>query len=205
MCVKILAYAAPERERHRRRGRGRGGADLVDEFRLDAVHQIGRAGEDRPAGWKAQGDIVADFRIERDLTARKQKMRRRLRRRIGRGEGGLAHLFPRRRVAGLDRNRLLHGDARRDPHRQRVVRLIERNPGDPVAEEVLPFAALDRRRRDVEGGGMHALMRAVDRRQPQHMVRVGDGGVVVVDRLLADVVDHPSASHGASERSRVVK
>ena len=106
-------------------------------------------------------------------------MRRRLRRRIGGSEGGLAHLFPRRRVAGLDRNRLLHGDARRDPHRQRVVRLVERDPGDPVAEEILAFAALDRRRRDVEGRGMHALMRAVDRRQPQHVVRIGDRRVVV--------------------------
>ena len=37
-------------------------------------------------------------------------------------------------------------DARGDPHGQRVMRLVERDPGGPVAEEILPFAALDRRR-----------------------------------------------------------
>ena len=100
---------------------------------------------------------------------------------------------------------LLHGDARRDPHGQRVVRLIERDPGDPVAEEILAFAALDRRRHDVERRGMHPLVRAVDRGQPQHVMRIGDRRRIVIDRLLADVVDHPSDSHGASERSRVVK
>src|SRR5258707_14349623 len=52
---------------------------------------------------------------------------------------------------------------------------------------------------------MHALVHAIDRSETQDMVRIGDRRCVVIDRGLADVVDHPSDSHGASDRSRVVR
>src|SRR5947207_2172992 len=85
------------------------------------------------------------------------------------------------------------------------MRLIERNPCDPIAEEVLSFAALDRRRRNVQSRGMHALVLAIDRSETQDMVRISHRRCVMIDRSLADVIDHPSATHGASNRSRVVK
>jgi hypothetical protein len=54
------------------------------------------------------------------------------------------------------------------------VRLIEFDPRHPVAEEIVPFAPFDRRGLDVERRGMNALSQAVDRRQPQHVARIGD-------------------------------
>ncbi len=82
-------------------------------------------------------------------------MRGRVGREIGGGERRLPNRLPRggrfRRHIALDR------DPRRDPNTQRIVRLIEFDPGHPVAEEIVPFAPFDRRGLDVERRGMNAL------------------------------------------------
>ena len=111
---EVLADAAAQRERHRRRGRHGGGADLVDEIGLDALHQLDRAVEHRPVRRKALARIVADLRIERDLPAREQKMRRRPRADVGDRERRVAHLLPGRR----------RGRRRRPRSRSTVTRAI---------------------------------------------------------------------------------
>ena len=50
-----------------------------------------------------------------------------------------------------------------------------------------------------------ALSRPVDRREPQHVPRIGDRRGVMIDGRLPDVVDHPSASQPIPARSWVVK
>jgi hypothetical protein len=85
------------------------------------------------------------------------------------------------------------------------VGLIKRNPGHAIAEEVLPFATLDRRRREIERRRDDALPRTIDQPEPHDMPRMRDRRRLVVDRFLAKVVDHPSESQGTSERMWVVK
>ena len=180
---EVLADAAPQRERHRRRGRRGGGADFVDEVGLDAPHQIDRAVEHRPAGRKALARIVADLRIERDLPARKQEMRRRLRRQIGAGERRVAHILPGGRRRGIDRGR--RARRRRAPRPARVS--VSCGWSSAIQVMRLPKKSCPSRRStgaglDIERRGMHALIRAVDRREPQHMARIGDRRRVVIDR-----------------------
>src|SRR5262249_59751102 len=46
---------------------------------------------------------------------------------------------------------------------------------------------------------------AVDRREPEHVMRVRNRGRIAIDRRLTHVVDHANASQGASDRSVEVK
>src|SRR5437016_7176015 len=79
--------------------------------------------------------------------------------------------------------------------------LIEPDPGHVVAEEVEALAALDRQRGYLERGGVDPLLGPIDRHQPQHVIRIGDLRRIDIGRGLANIVDHASASHTASERS----
>src|SRR5204863_5679491 len=105
----------------------------------------------------------------------------------------------------VDRRLWFDRNPRRDPDRERIMRLVERDPGHLVAEEVGALPALDRRRPNVERSSMDALPLAIDRGEPQCVMRICDLGRILVDRLLTDVVDHPSASQCASTRSREMK
>ena len=191
---EVLADAAAQRERHRRRRRGRGCADLVDEVGLDPPHQIDRGVEHRAAAAKSSRRHRRGFPDRARPagsgtgSARASSATGRSRRRRRRG------LLPWRRGAGVGHRVALDRDPGRDPHAERVVRLIELDPGHPVAEEIVAFAPPDRRGLDVERSGMHALSGTIDRREPQHVARIGDRRRVVVGRGLPDIVDHPSAS-----------
>ena len=197
---EILADAAPQRKGGRGRRGDVGGAELVDEIGLDAPHEIGGAVEHRPCRGKAFPHIVGDLGIERDLPAGKQEVRGRVRADVAGHHHVGAHLFPRRRLRrGLGQR--LDRDPRRDLDREVVMGFLEPDPGHVIAEEVEALAPLDRHRGNLERGGMHALARPVDRRQMQHVVRIGDLGGILVGGGLADVVDHASASHTASDRS----
>ena len=198
---EVLAHAAAQRERHRRRGGHRGGADLIGEVGLDPLHQFDRAFEHRSAGRKALARIVADFGIERDLAAGEQVVRRRPSTDVVDRECRVAHLLPGRRRADIHRGEVLHGHARDQLDDQFFVRAIEPDPGEMIAEEVIALAALRRHRIDLQGGRMHPLPHAIDRRQPQHVVRIGDRRRIGIDRGLAQIVDHASASHCGPDRS----
>ena len=185
----------------------RGGADLVDEVGLDPPHQIDGAVEHRPPGRKALGGIGADFRIERDLPAREQIMRGRVRRQIGRGERRVANLFPRRRAPPpAARASVLTATRAATRTLKRIVRLIELDPGHRGCRRNRALRAA--RSASASMSSAAAWTRwpgAVDRREPQHMARIGHRRRVVIDRGLPDVVDHPSASQRTSARSCVVK
>src|SRR5258708_7054486 len=79
--------------------------------------------------------------------------------------------------------------------------LFKADPGDVIAEEIDSLAPLDWHRRDLQYDRMHTLARPVDRRQVQCVMRVSDLRGIRVGRGLADIVDHASASHTASDRS----
>ncbi len=85
------------------------------------------------------------------------------------------------------------------------MRLGEIDPGEAIAEEIAAFAPLDRRRHDVERGGLHALAGAIDRGEAKHVMRVGDLRGIAVGRDLTHVVDHASASQSGSDRSLWVR
>ncbi len=91
---EILADAAAQRERHRRRRGDGGGADLIDDVGLHAADQLDGRLQHGASRRKALPDIVADLRIERDDTAREQKMRGRQRAEVAGRKRRLADVFP---------------------------------------------------------------------------------------------------------------
>ena len=71
----------------------------------------------------------------------------------------VAHGFP---GGGGERRgfgRRVDGDARRQFDREHIVRLFDVDPGQPVAEEILPFAPVPGFGNDLQGGDLHALRR----------------------------------------------
>ncbi len=85
------------------------------------------------------------------------------------------------------------------------MRLFDVDPGQAVAEEILPLALMLRLRPDLQGGDMDALAGAIDRHQAQHVVRVRHRRRIDAGRRLADVVDHASAPQAVSERSLLAR
>ena len=148
---EVLADAATQRERHRRCRRCGGRADLVDEVGLDPPHEIDGGVEHGPSRRKALGGIGADFRIERNLPAREtgnapassatDRVEANAASRIS-SHGGV-----RPACGGASLLTATRAATRTLKH---VVRLIELDPGHPVAEEIVAFAPLDRGGLDVE-------------------------------------------------------
>src|SRR5436305_1303023 len=114
----------------------RGEVKLPHRYHAHRDFQALRAGGEDDAVDGRDVRVGADLRIERNLPARKEIMRRRPRSEIGTREGRGPNGFPRRRDRrkklrfGLDR------DAGGDPNGEALVRLVERNPGEFVAEEI---------------------------------------------------------------------
>ena len=99
----------------------------------------------------------------------------------------------------------IDGNAGRQFHRQRFVRLFDFDPGQAVAEKILALAPVQRLGHDLQGGEVDALTGAVDRHQAQYVPRMGDRRCVGTRRRLPHIVDHASASRTDSERSLLVR
>jgi hypothetical protein len=212
---EILADAAAQRERHRRRGGDGGGADLVDDVGFQPADQFDRGVHNGTPGRKTFAHVVGNFRVERHQAAGEQKMRRRQRPDVGCGKRLLADLFPGRRGGGgphstLPRKQGREGrgidrNARRQFDRQPVVRGLDLDPGEAVAEKILALAAVRGLGQGLQRSEMHALAGAMHRRQPQHVMGMRHRRGVSAGRRLPHVVDHASASHAKSERSLLVR
>ncbi len=123
---------------------------VVDHVGLDPAHQVEGAVEHGASGRETLPRVIANFRIERHHAAGEQEMRRRHRPEIGGGGDRVALRLERGCRQRVRLGKRVHRDASGHLHRQPVMRLLQRHPGDAIAEEILALAQLRRLRRNLQ-------------------------------------------------------
>ena len=159
--------------------------------RADAVHQVGRAGENAAARRKARRGIGGDRRLHRHQRAGKDIADRRRRAEAGGLEGDVAHALPcraRRRAA----RRAGATPTRASGNSMRRLRCggLDQHALGMGAEEIAPCGALRRPRPDIDGVRDQLLPVAAPRLQPQRAARKTHRAFVGVGGDVTDVVDH---------------
>ena len=99
-------------------------------------------------------------------------MCRRQRPHIARCESFFTHRFPRRRRSRRRFDGRIDGDTCGQFDGQRLVRLLDFDPGEAIAKKILTLAPVPGLRNDLQRREMHALAITVNRRQAQHVIGV---------------------------------